>query len=161
MKGNERRGIKRTYFLHIYIYSFSHSVIYTNLPSLFLLPSSTFPHASFLPSFLCPRLPPSPPLCLYTPLPPSSALLSQSLLFMKVNLQVYQELLAGGGLRCSNHNKASPSTWNRNGIVGILGYFHHHTLHMMIHSHLPLSTNEHPCSLPASPFGSCLALSYS
>lgn len=98
----------------------------------------------------------SPPVFSF-PLPPhllplhsSTSFLSQSLLFMKVNLQVYQELLAGGGLRCSNHNKALPSTWNRKSIVGILGYFHCHTLHTIAHSHLPLSANEHPCFLPAS-----------
>lgn len=157
-------------FIHIYVSSFSPYAFCTNLPSLFspfslhlcilhlhIPPSSppSFALTSFHPSL------PLSPLCLYTPLPPSSARLSQSLLFMKVNLQVYQELLAGGGLRRSNHNKASPSTWNRDSIVSILGYFHHHTLHMMVHSHLPLSTNEHPCFPLAFPFGSCLAPSYS
>lgn len=111
---------------------------------------------SLLPSFPLPSLLHFSPVFSF-PLPPhllplhsSTSFLSQSLLFMKVNLQVYQELLAGGGLRCSNHNKASPSTWNRKSIVGILGYFHCHTLHTIAHSHLPLSANEHPCFLPAS-----------
>lgn len=126
------------YNLSTILVSFLLSYINTCL----LPPLLSFVLNSFLPLSLLPLF------CLYTPLPPSSACLSQSLLFMKVNLQVYQELLAGGGLRCSNHNKASPSTWNRNSIVGILGYFHRHTLHMIVHSHLSLSANEHPCFVP-------------
>lgn len=80
-------------------------------------------------------LPLSSPLCSPRPTPPfspsvftcSASFLSQSLLFMKVNLLVYQELLAGGGLHSSNHNKASPSTWNRDGVVGSRCCFHQHT----------------------------------
>ncbi len=165
-KDEKRRGKDNkihTFFIYTYIYFFGIPTFLLFCPLIcqsciftFLLP----PLLSLSsPLFTSPSLPLS--LCLYTPLPPSSACLSQPLLFMKVNLQVYQELLAGGGLRCSNHNKASPATWNRNSIVGILSYFHHRTLHMMLHSHLPLSTNEHPCFLPAFPFGSCLALSCS
>lgn len=152
----QRRGNERTYFLHSYLHILIFPLCLLYRPSFLVfslhlcflhlhIPLSSPP--SFVLTSFHPSLPLSP-LCLYTPLPPSSARLSQSLLFMKVNLQVYQELLAGGGLRRSNHNKASPSTWNRDSIVSILGYFHHRTLHMMVHSHLPLSTNEHPSCFP-------------
>ena len=36
--------------------------------------------------------------------------------------------------------------------MGILGNFHQHTLHVMVHSHLPLSTNEHPSFSSCTPF---------
>lgn len=57
-----------------------------------------------------------------------------------------------------NHNKASPSTCNRNSIAGrTVAFPSPHTLNTLVHSHLPLSANEHPCFLPAPPFESCLA----
>lgn len=90
-------------------------------------------------------------LCLYAPRPPSSPVSFQSLLFMKVNLWVYQEPLAGGGLHCSNHNKALPSTWKRDSVVGILGYFHQPALHLITHSYLQLSANEPHCFFLLSP----------
>lgn len=82
-------------------------------------PSS--PLASSLAPFVLtsPQQPPHPPPPAPTPnLHASASFPSPSPLFMKVNLWVYQELLAGGGLRRSNHNKASPSAWNRNGAEG-------------------------------------------
>lgn len=88
--------------------------------------------------------PPTPPPPAPTPnLHASASFPSPSPLFMKVNLWVYQELLAGGGLRRSNHNKASPSAWNRNGAEGktaplpsarIYARCHTHTSHYLLTS---------------------------
>lgn len=91
-----------------------------------------FPLFSFL---LCPH--PSlhvSILCLYASLPPSSP--------RPLPVSVYEGKFIGlpGAVSwrwpplLKNHNKASPSIWKRDSVVGILGYFHQPTLHLITHT---------------------------
>lgn len=128
------------------------------------LPSSvypTFPHASSLASFVLtsfqPSLPPSPSvftrLCLL-PLPVAPVYEGKFIgLPGAVSWRWPPQLKPQQGFTLHMEQKQhSGAYW----AVSISTH-----LHMLVHSHLPLSSNEHPCFLPALPFESRLAPSCS